>query len=379
MEVKRLLLWRGARPMIGAIVGVGIFGLPYVFSQAGYAYGLIELVIVGALSLISLFIFADLLAINKEHVRFVAVISNQLGLMGRILASIAFLGALWGGMLAYIIVGGQFAANVFSPIFGGSNFTYQMIFWVVSSAMMIGGPLFVRKLQGITIPIFFILIGALTVFSIWHVDPNNLTVLEPTKILLPFGALLFAFSGFAAVPETREALGRNKTLVRPALALAVVLIAGLYALFTLAVVGITGPLTTVQSVDGLGLVVAPWLAIFVSAIGLCTVFTAYISVGIGVMSSLIYDFKGRFLSSWWLTIIIPACIFLAGARDFIHVISTTGGLLGALGGIVLLVAYEKARLTAQLPKRALAIPQGLVALAFILFAAMGLITIWTVT
>ncbi len=379
MEDRSKALWQGARPLIGSVEGVGIFGLPYVFSQAGFVFGGIELLIVGALSLLSFTIFSDLLAINKGHVRFIAVVSNQLGPLGRALATIGFYGGLWGALLAYIIVGGEFAGNALSPLFGGENFSYQVLFWLVASACMIGGTLFVRRLQAFLIPIFFVMIVALSLFALPHLHVEYLNTLEPTNVLLPFGVLVFAFSGFAAVPECREALGRNKGLIRSSLLLGTVLIASLYLLFCFAIVGMTGPFTSVQAVDGLRFVTSPWLSIFVSIIGLCTVFTAFVSVGNALMNSLMYDFRGRYLSSWWLAVTIPGVAFLFGARDFINVLGTTGGLLGGLCGLVLLVAYERARMTAQLPKRALALPQGLVALSFVLFAAMIILTIVEIT
>lgn len=379
MEDRKKALWQGARPLIGSVVGVGIFGLPFVFSQAGFAIGLLELVLVAALALLTYFIFADLLAVNKGHERFVAVVSNQLGPFGRAMATIAYFGSLWGAMLAYIIVGGQFVANVLHPYLGGALFHYQLAFWVVASVCMIGGTMFVRLLQAWLIPTFFILIVALALFALPHLHVEYLTVIEPAKALLPFGALIFAFSGFAAVPESRDALGRKKGLMRPAMVLATVLIAILYALFSLSIVGMTGAFTSPQAVESLRFVAGPWLSVFVSILGLCTVFTAFVSVGNAVTNSLIYDFHGRFLSSWWLAIIVPLCIFLFGARDFIEVIGATGGLLGGLSGIVLVIAYERARLTSQLPKRELALPQTLVALSFLLFVAMIVATIFELT
>jgi tyrosine-specific transport protein len=375
MEDRRVAIWQGARPLIGTVVGVGIFGLPYVFAQAGYVYGAVQLVLVAALALLTYFIFSDLLAINKGHVRFVAVVGNQLGPFGRAMAAVAFFGTLWGAMLAYMIVGGQFAATVFRPFLGGEVFNYQLAFWVIASACIVGGGLFVRRLQAILIPVFFIMIAALALYALPNLHVEYLATLDSSQMFAPFGALVFAFSGFSAVPECREALGRRKQLLHRSLALATLLVTGLYALFTLAIVGMTGAFTSVQTVDGLRLAAEPWLAVFVSVIGLCTVFTAFLSVGLALTNSLLYDFRGRFLSSWWLAVIVPVCLFLFGARDFINVIGTTGGLLGGLSGIVLVVAYERARMTAQLPKRALALPQGLVGLAFIVFVSMIFLTI----
>lgn len=375
MEDRSKWLWQGARPLIGTVVGVGIFGLPYVFSQAGFLIGSLELLLVAGLSLLSYVIFADLLAINKAHVRFVSVIGTQLGPLGRAVAALALIGSLWGALLAYILVGGQFIYTILHPLVGGSLYHYQSVFWLVASVCVIGGTLFVRRLQAILIPVVFVMIVALVLFALPNLQVSYLTSWEPTKFLMPFGVLIFAFTGFASVPEAREVLGRKQALMRPALLLACVLIAVLYLLFSFAIVGMTGPFTSPQAVESLRLVAGPWLAIFVSIIGLCTVFTAYVSAGNALLNSLLYDFRGRFLSSWWLTVIIPLCLFLAGARDFIDVIGTTGGLLGGMCGVVLVLAYERARLSAQLPKRQLAIPQVLVGLCFVLFVVMIVLTL----
>jgi tyrosine-specific transport protein len=376
MDTRRGLIWRGARPVIGSVVGVGIFGLPYVFAQAGYWLGAFELFIIGSLCLVTLLVFADLLAISPGHTRFVAVIGNQLGLPGRAIATLAFFGSLWGAMLAYIIVGGQFVFNLFEGILGGAVTTYQLLFWLTASALMIGGSLFVKKLQSFTIPTFFILIAALTLFTISRLDVDRLTSIDISHALLPFGVLLFAFSGFAAVAEGRESLGRYKnTLIRPALVLAVCLIGSLYLLFTFAIVGMTGAATSVEAVLGLS-TVGKWLVVFVSLIGFFSVFTAYISQGLVVMNSFLYDFKIRFLTAWALTISIPIGLFLLGARNFVHVIGTTGGVLGALSGVLLLIAYERARLSASLPKRSLRIPQALILACFLVFVCMMVITLW---
>ncbi len=379
MEDKRGVLWRGARPLIGTAVGVGIFGLPYVFSEAGFIFGLIELLIISALSLLSFYIYADLLAANKGHVRFVAVVSNQLGPLGRLMGTVAYYGSLWGAMLAYIIVGGQLLLNILQPLIAGDVLIFQVSFWLVASACMIGGSLFVQRLQSVLIPIFFVMIVALSLFALPHFNLDYLTVIEPTNMLLPFGALIFAFSGFSAVPECREALGRHKSKLRSSLLLGVALISITYVLFSLAVVSMTGPFTSMQAVDGIRLATGPWMSMFVSVIGLCTVFTAFVSVGNALMNSFIYDYRGRYLCSWGLTVVLPLAAFLIGARDFIDVIGTTGGLLGGLGGVVLLVAYERARLTAQLPKRSLTVPSGLVALSFILFTAMMIMAVLEIT
>lgn len=375
MEDKNVRLWHGAQPVIGGVVGVGIFALPYVFSRAGYIVGFLELLIVAVIALVTFFMYSDLLAARKGHVRFVTVAEEELGLAGKIVAAIAFFGGLWGAMLAYILVGGSLAANIFVPLFGGDDTLYQTLFWFTSSLTMIGGSLFVRRLQGYLIPVFFTLIAALVLFALPSMRFDHFTTVHPENAMVPVGALLFAMSGFASVAEAKDALGRAQSLLHPSLALATFLIVCIYVLFTLAIVGMTGPSTTEHALDGLRFLVSPLFVLLVSIAGLCTIFTAYMSVGNVVLTTLLYDFKGRFVSSWLLAVLVPFVIFLAGSRNFLDVVSFTGGILGALSGIVLVLAYERARLAAHLPKRALALPQVLVGLSFLAFVVMMFMTI----
>jgi amino acid permease len=48
-------LWRTAQPLVGSVIGVGIFGLPFVFAQAGFVIGLGHLVVVGLINLVVLY------------------------------------------------------------------------------------------------------------------------------------------------------------------------------------------------------------------------------------------------------------------------------------------------------------------------------------
>jgi amino acid permease len=49
MKHPDVKLLRAVGMMIGAIVGVGVFGLPYAFAQSGVALGLVWLIAIGGL------------------------------------------------------------------------------------------------------------------------------------------------------------------------------------------------------------------------------------------------------------------------------------------------------------------------------------------
>jgi len=51
---QRKIFWGAVQPLLGSIIGVGIFGLPYVFAQAGFGIGLVHLLVVGLFNLVVL-------------------------------------------------------------------------------------------------------------------------------------------------------------------------------------------------------------------------------------------------------------------------------------------------------------------------------------
>ncbi|MDG1950529.1 MAG: aromatic amino acid transport family protein, partial [bacterium] len=59
MKHPNIRFLRSVGMMIGAIVGVGVFGLPYAFSQSGFPLGIIELIVVGGLLVIMQLMFAE--------------------------------------------------------------------------------------------------------------------------------------------------------------------------------------------------------------------------------------------------------------------------------------------------------------------------------
>jgi multisubunit Na+/H+ antiporter MnhB subunit len=59
-----------------------------------------------------------------------------------------------------------------------------------------------------------------------------------------------------------------------------------------------------------------------------------------------------------------------------EILNVTGGVLGAITGIGMLVAYERARMSAELPKNSLRVPQIVVGLTFCVFFAVLVSSLW---
>jgi amino acid permease len=363
------------RPLLGTVIGVGIFGLPYAFAQVGFAIGLVALVAVGFLSLMALLLYSDLILIRNGHGRYLSVVGHELNGVEKVLAGIAYFGAHYGALLAYVIVGGSFAHAVFSQFLGGSELIYLLVFWLVGSLLAGGGLSFLVRLQGILFPLILLLVIIHAFVLAHHMSVSNLASFQPQNTVLSLGILLFAFSGLSAVPDMRDILKRNRKLMRRSLIVGMTVIGILYAVFSFLVVGVTGVGTSSEAITGLAPIIGPLAESLGSLLGLGIVMSAYLSTTVSLTNALVYDWRMGYLLAWGAVVALPMIFVLAGATNFISVIGLTGGILGSLLGIFLILAYERARISHDIPKNTLSIPQWLVLLTFFMYSGMLLLTI----
>jgi tyrosine-specific transport protein len=373
MEAK--LIWKGMRPLLGTVVGVGIFGLPYAFAQVGPVFGFVLLVFVGILSFLALLLYADLILARNGHGRYLTVVGHDLRPVERVIASLAYFGAHYGALLAYVIVGGSFAHALISPFLGGVPLVYQAVFWVIGSLLIGGGLSFLVRLQGILFPLIFLLVIVHAFLLAPHLSLSNETAFHPEQAILALGIMLFAFGGLSAVPDMRDVLKRNKKMLRKSLFFGMLVIGVLYAAFSLLVVGVTGSDTTPEAIIGLAKVIGPFAESLGSFLGLGIVMSAYLSTGVSMTNALVYDWRMGMLSAWGTVTIVPIVLVFLGATNFIAVIGLTGGILASLLGIFLVIAYERARISHELPKHTLSVPQWLVLITFFMYSGMLLLTV----
>ena len=201
-----------------------------------------------------------------------------------------------------------------------------------------------------------ILIGSLP-----YVDVEHIRYIHTENWFAPFGVVLFAFGGLAAIPEMAHILGtRDRSKLRKAVLTGVAIVALVYVAFSGVVVAVTGANTSEEAILGLGAFVGEWVTVLGSVVGLFAVFTSFLLLGISIIDTMVYDYKQRYLVGWLVTVIVPIVIFLLGARSFIAVIGFTGAVLGGLTGLLVLYTYFKAKTHVCTPKRCLQFPNALI-------------------
>ena len=220
------------------------------------------------------------------------------------------------------------------------------------------------------IVVYTSVIALIAVMGFSHIRIANIAGTASAFWFLPYGVLLFAFSGMSAIPIQRTLLVGRERLMRPAILWAMGLTAVLYLVFALVVVGISGNATSPESLAGLfGLLGTP-VIILGSVLGLLTVSTSYVALGTALWENFSMDYRVRPMTAWLLTLVPPLVLFWSGIRNFIDIIGLVGAVSGGLVGIVILGSYLRARkFRLRTPEYKVHIPVIAVWMLMLLFVA----------
>lgn len=103
----------------GTVIGVGLFGLPYVAAQSGFVLTILYLFILVPLVLVINLMVIEIACATKIKARIPGYIGMTLGKHAKNFSFISSSFALFGAQLAYLIIGGSFLFSLLSPVFGG--------------------------------------------------------------------------------------------------------------------------------------------------------------------------------------------------------------------------------------------------------------------
>lgn len=342
MTEAKIKFFRAVGMMIGAIVGVGVFGLPYAFSKSGFGLGLLEMVLIVILLTIMQFMLAELVLQSYGSDRLVGLVKDRLGKTWSFVTLLAMLFGIWGAMIAYMIIGGRFLYILLDPVFGGPEILYSFIIAVISSFLIYKGLRFASKIESVVVVALLFLFLFIIVVSFPHVKAENLFTLDLSKAFVPYGVILFSLAGIGIVPEMKDVLGRkHKNKLGQAILVGMSVIALLYVTFAFAVVGVTGGATTSVAFDGLITVLGSGFGIVATLLGSLTILSIYMVLGIEMLNTFKFDFKIKHFNAWLLVVSVPIILFIAGLREFIELVGFVGSVFGGILGIMIALSYLK--------------------------------------
>lgn len=325
--------------LVGTTIGAGILGIPYVVAKAGFFTGFAVLLSVGFLILVLNLYFGEVTSRTKGRHELVGYASRYLGKAGKRLMTFSFLVGTYGALIAYLIGVGSSV----NALFGVNNLVAMAVFFIVASALVYSGLKTIGKwelkLSAMVLAIIvFIFFASFTRFNL-----GNLSGFSWQNVFVPYGAIFFAFIGAAAVPEMRSMLDHDKKSLRKAIIVGSAIPMVAYALFTIAVIAVTGIGSTEIATIGLGKVLGGYMMVVGNLFAILAMSTSFLTLGLALMWTYRYDYNFKKPWAWVLTVFPPLAVAVSGLAGFIQVISVSGAVAGGIDGILIVLMHRRAK------------------------------------
>jgi amino acid permease len=342
------------------IVGAGIFALPYLFASANFAYALLVLITV---TLALYFIhqsYADIILATAGDHQLPGYCHKYLGIRAKYLAVFNLLLLTLGTFVVYQQLFIRFS-HLFFPHFASwlvfLLYYFSLAIFFLSRSRLVQN--FSRYLP------FLVLILPLFLFYLTLIYPSfPIPPVSPSLTL--FGALVFALHGFTIIPEVEEILrgSHHRPLTGLASLLGLILAAFTYAIFSYAVIRLSGPFLSPDAVSGLWQV-SPLLGSLLALLGLLTTFKASLNSLLVLKETFYRDLHFPLRLSFLLPLALPILSLTLGRFSFVQIISLTGAVTLFVSGLLLV------SIRFHLPLR---LSQRLILIVVVCLLAFGLVS-----
>ncbi len=331
--------------LVGTVVGAGILGAPYIIAKAGFLTGLLAIILTGFAAMLMHLYLGEIVLRTKGKHQLTGYAQKYLGQKGKYFMTLSMAIGIYGALIIYMIG----VSNIASVMIGMNKLAAMALFFIVVSIPIYKGIKAVEKSEAYFafIPIIIILI----IFAVLSpkISAINYMNFNGSSIFLPFGVLLFAFLGTAAIPEMNEEL-KNKKKIKEVILAGFIFIAIIYALFAFSIVGAV-PLSEFEKFPPneriativLGSVVGKSLFILANLFAISAMTTSFLALGLALKEMYQYDYRLKNWISWALTCIIPFIIALGNFADFMTYMGVAGTLSGGIEAVLIVFMLKNAK------------------------------------
>ncbi len=373
MKVNKF--WRAVAMLVTSTIGVGFYGIPFAFQKAGFSFGLLFFGLVVALMLLTNLLYGEVILRTHHRHQMVGYVNKYLGPWARRINLFIFWVAIYGAMIAIIIISGDFLANILSFYLNFSPVIFSTLFLIFAASLVLAGLKTVSRLDFLMMLIFCGIVGLIAAVGFNNIQLVNYSFALTDFWFLPFGVILFSLSN-SGIPLLREVLVGQERSLKKAISVGTLIPAGLYLLFTFLVVGISGEITSPDSISGLLGFLGTKIVVIGSVLGFLTSTTIFINIATALKESLDEDFKIKNRAVWLFALVPPYLLFLSGIRNFIDIISLVGGVAVSIHSILLIFLYAKAKKSGErVPEYSIRIPNWSLYLIMLVFALGAVYTI----
>ena len=329
--------------MIGTILGVGIFSVPFVVAKAGIFSFIVLLPFLALAQHTFHKFYAEVIVASGEKHRLPGYAAKYYGEQVKYIVLFFTLLASYGSMLAYILVGGMFLHQLLSPLFGGSQFIYTSILYVTVAMIVLYGLKLIAKVDALLATLLLLAVVLVMGKSVSEIHLANYQLASWTYFLLPYGPIFFSVGGDGAIPEVCRLLDNDRRLIKKAIAWGSFIPSVIIFLFVLAVVGVSGHQTTPDTLAGLASFLPPGVVSVALAFGIMTITTSFLTVAESTKETYVWDLKINKKIAWLLALLPAFILYLLGLNNLTSVVSLTGSVSGGILGLVLIWIFFKAK------------------------------------
>lgn len=332
--------------LLGTVIGVGMFGLPFAAQKAGFFVVLIYLFLMALVVVATHLAYGDIVLGTKGSHRLPGYVGEYLGRGWKRASFVILMLGLLGALLAYLIVGGRFLSAILSPLLGGGEITYTLIFFSFGSWLVLRD---IKSVSVIELVLLLVILSALFLKSSFLIDVGNFKGVQLRFMALPYGVVLFSLWGSSVIPEIKEmimeGIGKKEEkkcgkYLKTIVFTGIVFAALIYLAFVFMVLGVSGKETSEEALLGLVPKMGGGILAMGFLFGVIACFTSFLTIALTLKKMLWYDFGVPKNISWALACFVPLLLFFMGLKKFIDVIGLTGALSIGAEGVILVLTYR---------------------------------------
>lgn len=345
--------------LIGAIIGLGMFAIPYTALKVGFLVGIGYIVVLGIVMLLIHLMYGEVVERTNGTHGLPGYAEKYFGKRMKRLASLSVIFSVYTALLAYIIVGGKFLAlalpNVTDP------FIWSLVFWLALSLCVWRGTRAIGWVELFMSALLIVFVFVLFIWGVGDIRIQNFSLIHFRDLFFPYGVVLFALSGILVIPEIRALLGSDGAKYKKTILWGSLTPIFVYVIFTVVVVGVSGGDTSQEALLGLVPYLGSGFVRFGALFGIFAVATSYLALGLSLKDTFAYDWRMRSDAAAFLAMLVPILLFIGGAQQFITVLAVSGAVLGATIGVIVALLYQRAKKVGERsPAYALRLPKVLV-------------------
>lgn len=327
--------------LVGVIIGAGMFALPYVTAQAGILWSFIHMVIAFFIVTAIHLLYGEVIYATRGKHRLPGYVGMYLGGEIRRLAICTTFFEYYGALLIYGLLGGAFLHGILGTWSLGPD-GLTLLFFFMGAAFL---ALNIERVGMANFVLSLILLICVTALILWaapQVRVSQIPFANSAFWFLPFGVFLFAFGGASAIPDVADIFRKkhNRTF-RRVVVWGTIISLIVYAVFIIAVVGVSGANTSSEAIMGLEAFLGRKAVVLGSIIGFLAVITSFISLGLDLRYIFEYDYGWKRKSAWVGVMLVPVALFMFGFSNVITIIGLVGSVAVGIDGILILLMVLK--------------------------------------